>query len=66
MKAGVAREALDGERRVAATPETVKQLTGLGLAVEIESGAGLAAGHSDSDYRHAGASVVQGLDLGTL
>ena len=66
MKAGVAREALDGERRVAATPETVKQLTELGLAVEIESGAGLAAGHSDSDYRKSGASVVQALDLGTL
>ncbi|BCW38249.1 NAD(P) transhydrogenase subunit alpha [Arthrobacter sp. StoSoilA2] len=66
MKAGIAREALDGERRVAATPETVKQLTGLGLDVEIESGAGIASGHSDDEYRQAGASVVQSLDLGSL
>ncbi|UXM91546.1 Re/Si-specific NAD(P)(+) transhydrogenase subunit alpha [Paenarthrobacter sp. JL.01a] len=66
MKAGIAREALDGERRVAATPETVKQLTGLGLDVEIESGAGVASGHSDADYQNAGAAVVPSLDLGTL
>nr|WP_306422774.1 Re/Si-specific NAD(P)(+) transhydrogenase subunit alpha [Paenarthrobacter aurescens] len=66
VKAGIAREVLDGERRVAATPETVKQLAGLGLEVQIESGAGSASGHSDDDYRQAGASVVQSLDLGTL
>ncbi|MFC8040900.1 NAD(P) transhydrogenase subunit alpha [Paenarthrobacter sp. NPDC057355] len=66
MKAGIAREALVGERRVAATPETVKQLTGLGLDVEIESGAGVASGHSDADYQAAGAAVVPSLDLGTL
>ncbi|WP_311212379.1 MULTISPECIES: Re/Si-specific NAD(P)(+) transhydrogenase subunit alpha [unclassified Arthrobacter] len=66
MKAGIAREVLDGERRVAATPETVKQLAGLGLDVQIESGAGLASGHSDDEYRQAGATVVQSLDLGAL
>ena len=38
MKLGIARERLDGERRVAATPETVKQLAGLGLEVFVESG----------------------------
>ncbi|MFJ4030341.1 NAD(P) transhydrogenase subunit alpha [Paenarthrobacter sp. NPDC089989] len=66
MKAGIARETLDGERRVAATPETVKQLVALGLAVEVESGAGAASGHSDDDYRAAGATLVPSLDLGTL
>ncbi|MFI2566544.1 NAD(P) transhydrogenase subunit alpha [Paenarthrobacter sp. NPDC018779] len=66
MKAGIARETLDGERRVAATPETVKQLVALGLAVEVESGAGVASGHSDDDYRSAGATLVPSLDLGTL
>ncbi|MFK0010059.1 NAD(P) transhydrogenase subunit alpha [Paenarthrobacter sp. NPDC090520] len=66
MKAGIARETLDGERRVAATPETVKQLVALGLAVEVESGAGVASGHSDDDYRAAGATLVPSLDLGTL
>ncbi len=66
MKAGIARETLDGERRVAATPETVKQLVALGLEVDIESGAGMASGHSDDDYRAAGAAVVQSLVLGSL
>lgn len=63
---GVARERNDGERRVAATPETVKQLAGLGLDVVIERGAGVAAGHSDDDYRNAGAAVVPSLDPGSL
>ncbi|MEI2277854.1 Re/Si-specific NAD(P)(+) transhydrogenase subunit alpha [Paenarthrobacter ilicis] len=66
MKAGVAREVLEGESRVAATPETVRQLTALGLDVEIQSGAGSAAGHSDQEYRDAGAMVVAALDLGSL
>ncbi|UVJ39513.1 Re/Si-specific NAD(P)(+) transhydrogenase subunit alpha [Arthrobacter sp. CJ23] len=66
MLLGVARERIDGERRVAATPETVKQLTGLGLDVVVESGAGLAAGHSDDDYRNAGAAVEPSLVPGSL
>ncbi|GAA4052193.1 Re/Si-specific NAD(P)(+) transhydrogenase subunit alpha [Arthrobacter methylotrophus] len=66
MKLGIARERLDGERRVAATPETVKQLAGLGLEVLVESGAGTAAGHSDEDYRQAGALIVPALDLAAL
>nr|WP_208381579.1 Re/Si-specific NAD(P)(+) transhydrogenase subunit alpha [Paenarthrobacter ilicis] len=66
VKAGVAREVLEGESRVAATPETVRQLTALGLDVEIQSGAGSAAGHSDQEYRDAGATVVAALDLGSL
>ncbi|MCZ9881866.1 Re/Si-specific NAD(P)(+) transhydrogenase subunit alpha [Arthrobacter sp. B2a2-09] len=66
MKLGIARERLDGERRVAATPETVKQLAGLGLEVFVESGAGTAAGHSDEDYRGAGALIVPTLDLARL
>ncbi|WP_028267800.1 Re/Si-specific NAD(P)(+) transhydrogenase subunit alpha [Arthrobacter sp. MA-N2] len=66
MKLGIARERLDGERRVAATPETVKQLAGLGLEVLVECGAGTAAGHSDEDYRQAGALIVPALDLAAL
>lgn len=66
MKLGIARERLDGERRVAATPETVKQLACLGLEVFVESGAGTAAGHSDDDYRKAGALIVPTLDLAGL
>src|SRR5438128_2050956 len=42
VRLGIARERREGERRVAATPETVKQLVGLGLDVLIEAGAGVA------------------------
>jgi NAD(P) transhydrogenase subunit alpha len=59
----VRRERIPGERRVAATPETVKQLVGLGLAVEVEKGAGEAAGYVDADYKEAGAKLVASIDL---
>ena len=51
---------------MAATPETVQQLAGLGLDVLIEAGAGADAGHSDHDYAVAGARIVQDLDPGEL
>jgi NAD(P) transhydrogenase subunit alpha len=59
----VRRERIPGEKRVAATPETVRQLTGLGLSVEVEKGAGTAAGFPDAEYRDAGAKVVATIDL---
>jgi NAD(P) transhydrogenase subunit alpha len=46
------------ERRVAATPETVKRFVSLGFECSIEAGAGLAAGFTDAAYGEAGASVV--------
>ena len=51
---------------MAATPETVKQLAGLGLEVLVESRAGAAAGHGDEDYRQAGARIVADLDPAEL
>ena len=45
------------ETRVAATPETVKKMTGLGIAVTVEAGAGNIAGFADADYKTAGATV---------
>ena len=45
------------ETRVAATPETVKKMTGLGIAVTVEAGAGGIAGFADADYKAAGAAV---------
>jgi NAD(P) transhydrogenase subunit alpha len=44
--------------RVAATPESVKKLKGLGLDVVIQSGAGERARISDADYATAGASIA--------
>jgi NAD(P) transhydrogenase subunit alpha len=43
VKIAVAREARDGESRVAMVPELVGKLTGLGYAVAVEPGAGLHA-----------------------
>ncbi len=66
MRVGIARERRTGERRVAATPETVRQLAGLGLDVHVEAGAGEASGHSDASYAAAGATVVDALGLAEL
>jgi NAD(P) transhydrogenase subunit alpha len=66
VKLGIARERRAGERRVAATPETVKQLIGLGLEVLVETQAGALAGHGDEEYHHAGAKVLPELDLAEL
>lgn len=62
MRVGVPRERHTGERRVAATPDTVRQLVALGLDLEIEAGAGVEAGHSDQSYTDAGAAVTADLD----
>ena len=58
MRIGVPRESRPGERRVAATPKTVEQIRGLGYAVFVESGAGLASSFDDAAYLHAGADVI--------
>jgi NAD(P) transhydrogenase subunit alpha len=69
MKIAVVREQADSERRVAATPETVKKFIGLGAAVAVEAGAGENASIADADYAAAGASVgdraatVSGADI---
>jgi NAD(P) transhydrogenase subunit alpha len=60
MKVFVPQERRAGERRVAATPETVKKLAAEGLAVAVEAGAGAGAHFTDDAYREAGAAVVDG------
>lgn len=45
------------ETRVAASPETVKRLAGLGLAVVVEKGAGEASRITDADFAGAGATI---------
>ena len=56
MRIAIPREA-EPEPRVAATPDTVKKIKGLGADVAIEAGAGIKSGILDSDYEAAGASV---------
>lgn len=57
VKIAVLKELAPGERRVAASPETVKKFIALGATVAVEAGAGLAASVADADYAAAGASV---------
>ncbi|HYI41053.1 MAG TPA: Re/Si-specific NAD(P)(+) transhydrogenase subunit alpha [Allosphingosinicella sp.] len=57
MKLAILKETADAERRVAATPETVRKFIALGAEVAVEAGAGLAASIADSDYEAGGAAV---------
>jgi NAD(P) transhydrogenase subunit alpha len=58
MKVAVTAETDPGEPRVAATPETVKKLIGLGAEVAVEPGAGVKSGILDADYTAAGARIA--------
>jgi NAD(P) transhydrogenase subunit alpha len=58
MKVAVTTETDPGEPRVAATPETVKKLIGLGAEVAVEPNAGVKSGILDADYANAGAKVA--------
>ena len=58
MRLAVLKERRAFETRVAATPETVKRLIGLGLTVAIEAGAGADAAIPDAEFSNAGAQIV--------
>jgi NAD(P) transhydrogenase subunit alpha len=58
MKVAVIKERRAHECRVAASPDTVKRMVGMGLEVVVESGAGLAAGVTDTAFTAAGAAIV--------
>ena len=45
------------ERRVAATPDSVKRLLAMGFEVRVEPDAGTDAGYTDAAYAEAGAVV---------
>jgi len=57
MKIAVLTETAQGERRVSASPETVKKFIALGTAVAVESGAGIGASVDDAAYAAAGATI---------
>ena len=70
MKIAIVRERFEGENRVAATPETVGKLIGLGASVSVERGAGAGARITDAEYEAAGAALaadartaLQGADI---
>lgn len=55
---GIPTEIKPDERRVAVTPEGVRELQDLGVPVLVEAGAGRGAGLADETYASAGAEVV--------
>jgi NAD(P) transhydrogenase subunit alpha len=57
MRIAVLKEDPAVEPRVAATAETVKKFAAIGMSVSVETGAGVAAGLSDEQYRKAGAEI---------
>ena len=58
MKLAIPKERRAHEKRVAATPDTVKKLTQLGFYVSVEKGAGLQSSITDAEYEAAGASIT--------
>ncbi|MGQ2908902.1 MAG: Re/Si-specific NAD(P)(+) transhydrogenase subunit alpha [Aliihoeflea sp.] len=61
----VPREVEGGEPRVAASPDTVKRLKGLGLDVVVEAGAGTASRIPDAEFEKAGARIGSTADAST-
>ena len=58
MRIGVPKEIVPGETRIAASPDSIKKFTALGVEVLVESGAGAGAQMSDEALAGAGAHIV--------
>jgi NAD(P) transhydrogenase subunit alpha len=58
MKISIPKERRPHERRVAATPDTVKRLASQGFEVVVETGAGDGVAFPDEAFRVAGATIV--------
>lgn len=61
---GVPKEIMEGERRVAVIPETVKKFVQEGARVLVETDAGAGAYYANAAYREAAAEIVD--DVETL
>ncbi|MBN8597872.1 MAG: Re/Si-specific NAD(P)(+) transhydrogenase subunit alpha [Planctomycetes bacterium] len=59
MRIAIPKEIHPGEKRVAATPQTVLRLRKLGFEVAVQAGAGLNTDLTDSAYQEAGATIVE-------
>ncbi|TDI58511.1 MAG: Re/Si-specific NAD(P)(+) transhydrogenase subunit alpha [Alphaproteobacteria bacterium] len=57
MKIAILKERRENERRVAATPDSVKRLMALGFDIVVETGAGESSSFSDQDYKDVGADI---------
>jgi NAD(P) transhydrogenase subunit alpha len=59
MKVAVVKERRPHERRVAASPDSLRRMVGAGLEIAVESGAGEGAGISDASFAEAGGAIVR-------
>lgn len=64
MRIAVLKESAPGETRVAATPDTVKKIIGLGHGVTVQAGAGVSASYPDALYTAAGAEIAADAGVG--
>ena len=58
MLIGIPAEIIDGETRVAITPETAKKLKAQGHTIRVQSGAGMAASITDEAYTAVGVEIT--------
>ena len=58
MKIAIGKETAQAEKRVAASPDSVRKLISLGADVFVETGAGALSSYPDSQFEAAGAKVV--------
>lgn len=62
MILSIPKEIVPGEKRVAATPSSVRGFIKKGFEVQVESDAGLAAAFTNDDYESAGAKMISGTE----
>ena len=62
MKIAIPGERRGGERRVAASPQTVAKFAALGASVTVEAGAGEGSAISDAQFADAGAEIAAGAE----
>ena len=62
MKISIPKETTTNETRVAATPQSVKELIKAGYEVNIQTRAGTNSFISDDDFKNAGANIVNTTD----
>ena len=58
MKMVILKEHLDGETRVALSPEVAKKFIELGFNISLEKGAGILASFSDEMYKNVGVKII--------
>ena len=62
MIIGVPRERKPDERRVAITPDGVRELSSRGHTILIETNAGVLSGFTDAEFKSAGAEIAKTLE----